>query len=295
MLLFAFGFVSRTGFLYAAWRSAVVLVGFTLTALSYDRPGHLLIDAFILTAAVIGSLVALRLLERSRRQVFFQDVVITEQAEALRAAKERSEDLLQDVLPQRISARLLDGERNIADDYPSVSVLFADIVGFTALSARLRPDELIDLLDRLFTGFDALVAERDLEKIKTIGDAYMVAGGLAGPGEDHATRIVDLGLRMMEVAERVGASVGGLPLRIGVHTGPVIGGVLGHRRFAFDIWGDTVNLASRIESAGTPNRVHITEATRRLLADRFVVEALGPMDLRGHGPTETFAVVPAAI
>ena len=219
LMLFAFGFVSRTGFVFAAVRSAIIGLGFLVAAALYHG-GSLLIDAFVFGAGITGTLMALRLLEQSRRRVFYQDVVIGEQAEALRAEKARSDTLLQNVIPAPIAARLMDGERGIADAYPSVTVLFADIVGFTALTSRLRPDALVDLLDRLFTSFDALVAERGLEKIKTIGDAYMVAGGLAEPVDDHAGRTIDLALRMVDVVEREGASMGGLRVRIGVHPAP---------------------------------------------------------------------------
>jgi class 3 adenylate cyclase len=290
MLLFAFGFVSRTGFVFAAWRSAVIVVGFAVAAILYPGRGSLLVDAFILGAAVIGTLVALRLLEQSRRRLFYQDILITHQADALRLEKERADALLLNVLPASISSRLLDGERTIADAYPAVTVLFADIVGFTPLAARLPADEVIGLLGRLFARFDELVSERGLEKIKTIGDAYMVAGGVPERLDDHAARVVDLGLAMIGVAAEEGDDVADLRLRIGVHSGPVIGGVIGNRKFAFDIWGETVNIASRLESQGIPGRVHVSEATWRQVEDRFDCERRGPIDLRGHGPMETYTI-----
>ena len=291
MLLFAFGFVSRTGFVFAAWRTAVIVVGFVIAALLYPGPGSLLVDAFIFGAAVIGTLVALRLLEQSRRRVFYQDIVITQQADALRLEKDRADALLLNVLPGAISSRLLDGERTIADEYPAVTVLFADIVGFTQLAARLPADEVVGLLGRLFARFDELVAARGLEKIKTIGDAYMAAGGLPEPIDDHAARVVDLGLAMIGVAAEEGNGVADLRIRIGVHSGPVIGGVIGHRKFTFDIWGETVNIASRLESQGIPGRVHVSEATWRQVKDRFDGERRGPIDLRGYGPMETHTIV----
>ena len=291
MLLFAFGFVARTGFVFAALRSAVIVVGFVVAAILYRGPANLLVDAFIFGAAVIGTLVALRLLEQSRRRVFFQDIVITQQADALRREKERADALLFNVLPVSISTRLLEGERTIADEYPEVTVLFADIVGFTPLTARLPADEVIGLLGRLFTRFDELVAARGLEKIKTIGDAYMAAGGLPEPLEDHAARVIDLGLAMIEVAAQEGGPDVDLRLRVGVHSGPVIGGVIGDRKFAFDIWGETVNIASRLESQGMPDRVHVSAATWRNVDDQFEGEARGSVDLRGYGQMETYTIV----
>jgi class 3 adenylate cyclase len=290
MLLFAFGFVSRTGFIFAAWRSVVIVAGFAVAAALYPGPGSLLVDAFIFGAAVIGTLLALRLLEGSRRRVFYQDIVITQQAQALSLEKDRADALLHNVLPGSISSRLLAGELTIADEYPAVTVLFADIIGFTRLAARLPADEVVGLLGRLFARFDELVAERGLEKIKTIGDAYMAAGGLPEPVDDHAVRVVDLGLAMI-AATQEDDRFADLRLRIGVHSGPVIGGVIGHRKFAFDIWGETVNIASRLESQGVGGRVHVSAATWRRVADLFDAEPRGPIQLRGYGPMETYSIV----
>ena len=194
------------------------------------------------------------------------------------------------VLPAPIASRLLAGERTIADEYPSVTVLFADIVGFTPLTARLPADEMVGMLNRLFARFDELVAARGLEKIKTIGDAYMAAGGLPEPLDDHAARVVDLGLAMIDAAEQEGDRLAELRLRVGVHSGPVIGGVIGRGKFAFDIWGETVNIASRLESQGIPGRVQVSAATWRNVKDRFEGEARGPVHLRGYGPMETYTI-----
>ena len=291
MLLFAFGFVARTGFIFAALRSAVLVVGFMVAAILYDGRDSLLVDAFIFGAAVIGTLLALRLLEGSRRRVFYQDIVITQQASALKLEKDRADALLLNVLPEPISARLLAGERRIADAYPDVTVLFADIVGFTELASRLPADEVVGVLGRLFGRFDELVAERGLEKIKTIGDAYMAAGGLPVPSEDHAARVVDLGLAMIDVAAQTSDAMADLRLRIGVHSGPVVGGIIGHRKFAFDIWGETVNVASRLESQGIEGEVHVSAATWREVEHRFEAEPCGSIHLRGYGPVETYRIV----
>ena len=291
MLLFAFGFVARTGFIFAAWRSAVIVVGFVVAAIHYAGPGSLGVDAFIFGAAVIGTLLALRLLEQSRRRVFYQDILITQQADALLLEKDRADALLLNILPGPISSRLLAGERTIADVYPAVTVLFADIVGFTSLAARLPADEVVGMLGRLFARFDELVAARGLEKIKTIGDAYMAAGGLPEPLDDHAARVVDLGLAMIQAASQEDDRIADLRLRVGVHSGPVVGGVIGHRKFAFDIWGETVNIASRLESQGIPGRVHVSASTWRNVEGLFDGERRGPIHLRGYGPVETYTIV----
>ncbi len=291
MLLFVFGFVARTAFIFATARTAVIVVGFVVAAVLYSGASSLLVDTFIFGAAVIGSLLALRLLEQSRRRVFYQDIVITRQADALRLEKDRADALLLNVLPVSISSRLLAGERTIADEYPAVTVLFADIVGFTPLTARLPADEVVGMLGRLFARFDELVAARGLEKIKTIGDAYMAAGGLPEPLDDHAVRVVDLGLAMIDAAAQESDGIADLRLRVGVHSGSVIGGVIGHRKFAFDIWGETVNIASRLESHGIPGRVQVSAETWQIVKDLFDADPRGPIDLRGHGPVETFAIV----
>ena len=290
MLLFIFGFVARTGFIFAAWRSVVVVIGFVIAAMFDPDPDSLVVDAFIFGAAVIGTLLALRLLEQSRRRVFTQDLVIRQQADALQLEKDRADAVLVNVLPRSMASRLITGERTIADAYPAVTVLFADIVGFTQLTRRLPAEEVVDMLGQLFARFDELVVERGLEKIKTIGDAYMVAGGLPEPMEDHAARVVDLGLAMIEAASHEVGRMADLQLRVGVHSGPVIGGVIGHRKFAFDVWGETVNVASRLESHGIAGRVQVSARTWALIEDGFDGEDRGPTHLRGYGFLNTYVV-----
>ena len=293
LLLFAYGFVSRTRFVFAAVRSVVIGIGFAVAAVNYPGPGGLVLDAFLLSAAIFGTLLALRMLEQSRRRVFVQDLVIANQSAALAREKEKSDRVLLDVLPASISARLRQGEHTIADKYPDVSVLFADVVGFTPLVARLSPSDVTELLSELFGRFDELVSERQLEKIKTIGDAYMVAAGLPEPIADHAERAVDLGMAMIDAASGVGKGRwgGGCMLRVGVHSGAVVAGVIGRRRIAFDVWGDTVNVASRLEAQGLPNRVHISRETWHLVRDRFEAEPRQPLRLRGLGVMQTYAVI----
>ncbi|NLG20088.1 MAG: adenylate/guanylate cyclase domain-containing protein [Actinomycetales bacterium] len=202
----------------------------------------------------------------------------------------RSERLILNMLPQPIATRLRAGERTIADDYPSVTVLFADIVGFTPLAARLTAHDVIEVLSGLFSAFDELVEARGVEKIKTIGDAYLAVGGIGDPGDDHAGRVVGLGLDMLEEAARHVVLDQPVQLRIGVHTGPAVGGVIGSRKFAFDLWGDTINVASRLQAQASPGLVHISESTWELLRGRCDGKAEGEHALRGHAPVRTFAV-----
>jgi len=290
MLLLAWGFVSRTRFVYAALRTVVLGVAFVIAVALYAGPATLALDVLLFGAAAAGSLIALRIIERNRRQLFFQERVIRDQSERLAEEAAKSEQLILNILPASIAKRLREGERTIADDYPSVSVLFGDIVGFTPLAAQLSAREVIELLSRLFAGFDKLVAEHGLEKIKTIGDNYMVVGGLTDAHQDHALSVVRLGLAMLEEAEGHDA-LGRMQLRVGVHSGPVIGGVIGTHKVAFDLWGDTVNVASRLQELGPPGRIHLSEATMKLVRDHFECEPLGESQLRGHSRMKTYAVI----
>ncbi|HEY8079571.1 MAG TPA: adenylate/guanylate cyclase domain-containing protein [Labilithrix sp.] len=200
-------------------------------------------------------------------------------------AEQASEKLLLNILPAPIAARLKEGETTIADAFPAVTVLFADIVGFTSLSARISTAELILVLNEIFSAFDALADEYGLEKIKTIGDAYMVVGGVPTARADHADAVASMALAMRDV---VAKRTDELRVRIGVHSGPVVAGVIGTRKFTYDLWGDTVNTASRMESHGEPGRIQVSEATRDLLADRFELEARGAIAVKGKGEMRTF-------
>jgi adenylate cyclase len=184
------------------------------------------------------------------------------------------------------------GEHPIADAFEHATILFADLVGFTSLSQTIPPAELVALLDDIFSRFDALVEERGLEKIKTIGDAYMVAGGVPARRADHVFAVSALALDMQAVLSRgVAAPGGGLHMRIGIHTGPVVAGVIGRRKFAYDLWGDAVNTAARMESHGVPGAIQISRAVRDALGSRAQVEPRGVVDVKGKGPMETFLLL----
>jgi class 3 adenylate cyclase len=209
----------------------------------------------------------------------------------LEREKERakSERLLLNVLPAPIAARLRDAESTIADRVEDVTVLFADLVGFTQLSASADAHDVVDLLNGLFSRFDELAERHGLEKIKTIGDAYMVAGGLPTPRPDHAEAIADMALEMIHELEGRRAGPGPpLELRIGIDTGPVVAGVIGIRRFIYDVWGDTVNTASRMESHGVPGKIQVTERTYAVLRDRYAFVERGTIDVKGRGPMRTW-------
>jgi guanylate cyclase len=208
-------------------------------------------------------------------------------------AQARVETLLLNVLPEEIAQRLQSDPNAIADHFDDASILFADVVDFTPLSDRLDAREVVALLDRLFTSFDELVDRYGVEKIKTIGDAYMAAAGVPRERSDHAHALARLAFEMRECAKTCfpeGAEHD-LRLRIGISSGPVVAGVIGRRRFLYDLWGDTVNMASRMESHGRPDEIQITRSTWELLRDDFETEPIGLVDVKGKGQVETWRLV----
>jgi class 3 adenylate cyclase len=211
---------------------------------------------------------------------------------ALDAERAKAEKLLRNILPPSVAARLKEDE-TIADSFPEVSVLFADIVGFTELSSHVTPDELVKLLNEIFSLFDDLAERHRLEKIKTIGDAYMIVAGLPEPRPDHAEALAIMALDMQDVLAQFNAAHGtALAIRVGINTGPVVAGVIGHKKFIYDLWGDAVNIASRMESSGLAGRVQITEATRRRIDGKLAVEERGTIAVKGKGEMRTWLLVP---
>ena len=204
----------------------------------------------------------------------------------LTLANETLENLVENVLPKTVSSRLRLEGKTFAQGHPTASVLFADLVGFTDMCAKMPPMELVQLLDELFSQFDRITDELGLEKIKTIGDAYMVAAGLPEAREDHATALVGLALRMREeIAEHPE-----LGIRFGINSGEVVAGVIGRKRLFYDLWGDTVNIASRMESHGRKNEIQITKATYELIKDDFDCEYRGKVTLKGLGEKDAYLV-----
>ncbi|MBD1940635.1 adenylate/guanylate cyclase domain-containing protein [Microcoleus sp. FACHB-68] len=210
----------------------------------------------------------------------------------LQAEQEKSERLLLNILPKAIAEKLKQGWNTIADSFAEVTVLFADIVDFTKLSAQVSPTDLVNLLNDIFSTFDRLAEQHGLEKIKTIGDAYMVVGGLPVPTPDHAIAIAEMALDMQQaIAQFNTQREQPFSIRIGINTGPVVAGVIGTHKFTYDLWGDTVNIASRMESQGIIGKIQVTTATYERLRERYKFEDRGLIDVKGKGEMRTYLLL----
>jgi adenylate cyclase len=244
-------------------------------------PGWFTSTMLALNIAVGGTIVFILLAVFARQR--------SEALAALRLEQAKAENLLLNILPRSIADKLKAETQPIADQHESASILFADVADFTPWSERLPPEEVVGYLDHLFSRFDELAEQHGLEKIKTIGDAYMVAAGVPTPRPDHARALAFMALDMLAVMcadDEVGRL--GLELRVGINSGPVVAGVIGRKRFLYDLWGDAVNTASRMESHGTPGRIQITRATYELLADEFECESRGTITVKGKGEVEAW-------
>jgi class 3 adenylate cyclase len=275
----------RWSLLVAAW-FVVVPLAYALSQLPEETrtPLTLLGDAMS-NAAMFAAVLVLGEAVRGRQ-------ALDREHRLLLAEQERSERLLLNVLPAPIATRLKAGEGVIADAFPEVTVLFADIVDFTRRSRQVSPAQVVQALNELFSAFDRLARRHGLEKIKTIGDAYMVAGGLPEPRPDHAEAVAEMALAVREeVARRTDPSGQPLQVRIGIDTGPVEAGVIGTSKFSYDLWGDTVNTASRMESHGVPGCVQVTDRTYQRLRDGYRFQRRGPIRVRGKGEMVTYFLV----
>ncbi|MEP7123024.1 MAG: adenylate/guanylate cyclase domain-containing protein [Byssovorax sp.] len=266
----------------------VSLGAFLFLAVRYDGvPPPVALAPMLLSAMRAGNEVSAFLFVSAVTYFFARTA---EQAEGMaQRAHRQTEALLNNTLPTSIAARLLTDGRVLADSFDEATILFADIVGFTTLAQRTEPAALVALLDDVFSAFDDEADRLGLEKIKTIGDAYMVAAGVPVPRPDHVEAAARMALGMLRVpatlAEHHGVE---LSMRIGIHTGPVIAGVIGNRKFAYDLWGDTVNTAARMESHGSSGEIHVSDAVKCALEGRFDFEPRGVIEVKGKGPMKTW-------
>ncbi len=290
---FAF-LILRLRFRIALFTTLLYVAAYQLTLLmpTGHKTGDIALLSAILWLIEPISIVSGYILERSSRQIFYQNKVIEQQKQQILAEQQKTESLLCDVLPETIVERLKDSPQYIADLFLSASVLFADIVNFTSISERWLPEDTVKILNELFSLFDELVDKHGLEKIKTIGDAYMVASGVPIPREDHAKSVAGLAMDMLAVVE-IFRTKYKIPfnIRIGINSGPVVAGVIGKKRFLYDLWGDTVNTASRMESHGLPGKIQVTKETYELIQDEYLVEERGSICIKGKGEMTTYWLV----
>lgn len=261
-----------------------------ILALEHTEIEHLWLEEEISFANSLSDLLALGMEAQERRRV----------EDSLRFEQKKSERLLLNVLPPEIAERLKSVQSKtkvhlqtsgtiVADSFDEVTVLFADIVDFTEYAASISASELVNVLNEIFSEFDYFVEQYDLEKIKTIGDSYMVVGGLPLPTNDHAEAIAEMALQMQESIKKFKRDDGSqFSLRIGIHTGQAIAGVIGTKKFIYDLWGDTVNVASRMESQGVAGCIHVTEATYQLLKDKYQFNSQREIDIKGKGKMVTY-------
>jgi class 3 adenylate cyclase len=283
VMLVALG-VTRVRFLYALPIAAAAVVSAVVVPLrvAHLDPTIVAVGLVVIITITSVGLVMNYSIELYERRFF-------EKTHALARSQERTVALLESMLPRAIARALESGTRTIAERHDEASVLFADLVGFTRLAERLPPEQLVGLLDRTFARFDEVVARHDVEKVKTIGDAYLVVAGVPDPCEDHAAVLADVALALMAETAALARETGfRLELRAGIHTGPLLAGVIGTTKPAYDVWGDTVNTAARMESHGEPGRVQVTAAVVARLAGRFECVPRGTIDVKGKGALETW-------
>jgi guanylate cyclase len=281
---------------FVAYCALLVVLGVTDPVLGRepaDIPGPVVTAFFVLNIGGVTatSYLMLRYFVREREAAM---VALERTHATLEVERERSERLLLNVLPEKIAERLKGTEGRIAERFDEVTVLFADLVGFTRFAERMDPGELVAFLDDVFSAFDGLADAAGLEKIKTIGDSYMVAGGLPERRADHAAAVARMALGMRRELTAIAIRRGpkdSVSLRIGIDSGPVVAGVIGRRKFIYDLWGDTVNTASRMESHGLPGEIQVTSRTRERLGEEFDLRHRGIVDVKGKGPMDTYLLV----
>jgi class 3 adenylate cyclase len=268
----------------AVWFGVTPLIFLAVADLPEDTAAQL-VGGAVSDLALLAAVLLLGEAVRGRR-------ALDAEHRLLLAERERSERLLLNVLPAPIAARLKQGDAVIADEFPEVTVLFADLVDFTLRSRDSTPEQVVRVLDELFSALDRLAERHGLEKIKTVGDAYMVVGGLPKPRPDHAEAVAEMALAVREeVPRHLDPDGQPLAVRIGIATGPVVAGVIGRRKFSYDLWGDTVNTASRMESGGVPGCIQVTDRTYRRLRDRYRFRRRGPVEVKGKGELVTWFLV----
>ena len=286
ILLFMAIFIGgRLKFFHAVFvECGIIGIGVGLMLVKLHVPSDLVLKKTLMDfiPALIGLLFLAYTLERSQRRVFLANHLLD-------IEKAKSEDLLSNILPDVIAERLKSNRGSIADYHEEVSVLFADFVGFTSFAANKSPGELVKFLNTIFSVFDHLVEQQGLEKIKTVGDCYMVIGGAPTPRHDHLQTLAYFALAVQSQIAQMSEEQGYfMQFRIGMHIGPLVAGVIGEKRLLYDVWGDTVNIASRLESHGVAGRIHVSAEVAHQLQDKFILTYRGPIEIKGKGILNTY-------
>lgn len=240
------------------------------------------------TFRLFNTIVALDSMFISLYFAYFFFTENTQYKDLLANEREKSDGLLLSIFPESIAGQLRNSRQSVADSFDHVTILFADIVGFTQYAGNMSPGELVAMLDEIFSEFDALVDKYGIEKIKTIGDSYMAVGGLPVPDENHCRNIADMALEINQIIKRKYSEKYGLKLRIGIHTGKAVAGVIGNKKFSYDLWGDSVNIASRFEASGHPEKIHVTEDVKTALGNDYAFEDCGEIAIKGKGVMRSY-------
>lgn len=281
----------KKAFIWFSTFICLLLIFFLLDYFFYPSSSHKLLSSaeFIsqlnfIGISLIGFLTLFYLVQKIEK--------LSESNNLLSDEKVKSEELISQLLPEEIAMRLKNESRVITDSFDEVTVLFADMVGFTELSSKLTPIELVDILNVIFSSLDRIIDNYGMEKIKTMGDAYMAASGIPTPSTDSAEIAANVALRFMEEVKKFSDMSGiDIKVRIGLHTGPVVAGVIGIKKTVYDLWGDTVNIAARMEHHGIPDKIQVTRSTYNLLKDNFSFVPRGHIEVKGKGPMDTYILV----
>lgn len=240
------------------------------------------------TFRVFNTIVALDSMFISLYFAYFFFTENTQYKDLLAHEREKSDHLLLSIFPETIADQLRNSRQSVADSFDHVTIFFADIVGFTQFAGKMNPNQLVAMLDEIFSEFDTLVDKYGVEKIKTIGDSYMAVGGLPVPDDNHCRNIADMALEINQVIKRKYSEKYGLQLRIGIHTGKAVAGVIGNKKFSYDLWGDSVNIASRFEASGHPEKIHVTEDVKNALGAEYAFEDCGEIIIKGKGAMKSY-------
>ena len=290
MLVLISGYVSSGHLWYSSFQGWLAVAGYLFVGIVHQQMlatwqtalQFFTINFFLVGLNIIGMMLGYGL-ERINRLAFLQRLVIERQQKETEDLRMESERLLRNILPASVAERLKRGE-SVADHFDEASILFADIEGFTPYSADKAPTEVVKILNQIFSAFDKLTEKDGLEKIKTIGDAYMVVSGLPTPRPDHLEVLANMALDMPAIMERFQRNgLFDFQLRIGINTGPVVAGIVGFKKFSYDLWGDTVNVASRMESFGIPGEIQVTKEVYRLLKQKYLFQKRGYVNVKGKG------------